>query len=78
MIRNKFRMEFIKSKKIDLQGKLLVSIPSEGCLGQRVVDQILSNNKCLEFVGSFHHSSLQVKSHAVLTRPSDSPHFFIG
>ena len=53
-------MEFIKSKKIDLEGKLLVSIPSEGCLGQRVVDQILTNNKCFEFVGSFHHSSLQV------------------
>ena len=62
MIRNKFRMEFIKSKKIDLEGKLLVSIPSEGCLGQRVVDQILTNNKCFEFVGSFHHSSLQVIS----------------
>ena len=57
---NKFRMEFIKLKKIDLEGKLLVSIPSEGCLGQRVVDQILTNNKCFEFVGSFHHSSLQV------------------
>ena len=55
-------MEFIKSKKIDLEGKLLVSIPSEGCLGQRVVDQILTNNKCFEFVGSFHHSSLQVIS----------------
>ena len=53
-------MEFIKSKKIDLEGKLLVSIPSEGCLGQRVVDQILTNNKCFEFVGPFHHSSLQV------------------
>lgn len=53
-------MEFIKSKKIDLEGKLLVSIPSEGCLGQRVVDQILTNNKCFEFVGSFYHSSLQV------------------
>ena len=59
-------MEFIKSKKIDLEGKLLVSIPSEGCLGQRVVDQILTNNKCLEFVGSFHHSSLQVKSCLIL------------
>ena len=53
-------MEFIKLKKIDLEGKLLVSVPSEGCLGQRVVDQILTNNKCFEFVGSFHHSSLQV------------------
>lgn len=53
-------MNFIpESKDFQPSGKLLISIPSEGCLGQRVVDQILSSNKELKFAGSFDHPCLQ-------------------
>ena len=47
-------------EKVNYHGPLLVAVPSEGCLGQRVVDQILSSEKSFKFVGSFDHPSLQV------------------
>merc|ERR1712062_394944 len=52
-------MNYIPNVKVELKGKLIVAIPSEGCLGQRVADQILRNEKSFKFVGSFDHSSLQ-------------------
>ena len=51
---------YLSNEKIDLSGPLIVAIPSEGCLGQRVVDQIINTEKSFKFVGSFDHPSLQV------------------
>lgn len=47
-------------EKFNYTGPLLVAVPSEGCLGQRVIDQIVMSEKSFKFVGSFDHPSLQV------------------
>ena len=47
-------------EKVNYTGPLLVAVPSEGCLGQRVIDQIVMSEKSFKFVGSFDHPSLQV------------------
>ena len=41
-------------------GKLILAVPSEGCIGQRAVDEMLNDERNnFEFYGSFDASSLQ-------------------
>ncbi|CAG5096024.1 Oidioi.mRNA.OKI2018_I69.XSR.g14444.t1.cds [Oikopleura dioica] len=52
---------FIPSKNIEsFSGKLILAVPSEGCIGQRAVDSILSDEgNNFEFYGSFDATSIQ-------------------
>jgi len=50
---------YIPHEKINPSGALILAVPSEGCLGQRVVDQLINTEKSFKFVGSFDHTSLQ-------------------
>ena len=52
---------YIPTEKVDFSGPLILAVPSEGCLGQRVVDQLINSEKSFKFVGSFDHTSLQVQ-----------------
>lgn len=50
---------YISHKKCELSGHLILAVPSEGCLGQRIVDRLLDHEKTFEHVGSFNHEVLQ-------------------
>lgn len=42
---------FIPNSKVRFSGKLVLAVPSEGFLGQRVVESLLENDKNFQHVG---------------------------
>ena len=50
---------YYPKEKCDFSGNLILAVPSEGCLGQRVVDKILEHELSFGHVGTFDHDILQ-------------------
>ena len=42
---------YLPHSKVEFSGKLVLAVPSEGFLGQRVVERILESDKSFQHVG---------------------------
>ena len=50
---------YVPLRKCDFSGILVVAVPSEGCLGQRVLERVIQHEKSLEHVGSFDDDTIE-------------------
>jgi len=50
---------YVPLLKCDFSGILVVAVPSEGCLGQRVLERLIYHEKSLQHVGSFDDETIE-------------------